>query len=141
MAGLMARPRFKSKLEALQSRVATFVCLKCDQHFDQKHKLCPNCHSPSLHYFPSMAEFNRFAGLKLLLRAGEIHELELQPSFPVVINFQKICTYKADFKYKTKAGETIIEDVKGSEKYVTDLFKLKKKLVEAVYGIEIKVTT
>jgi hypothetical protein len=45
--------------------------------------------------------------------------------------------YKADFRYKNAQGEEVVEDTKGIQ---TDVFKLKKKLVEALYpGLEIQV--
>ena len=84
--------------------------------------------------FHSKAEAARYSDLKLLERAGVIFKLELQPAFPCVVNKKKICVYKADFKYHLKNGKWVIEDVKG---YRTQIYKIKKKLVEALYGIEI----
>lgn len=88
--------------------------------------------------FPSLAESRRYAVLKLLERAGEISNLELQPSFPIDIGGRHICLYKADFAY-FKDGQRITEDVKGVR---TPVYNLKKKLVEALYPgtkiIEIK---
>lgn len=84
--------------------------------------------------FASKREAKRYSDLKLLQRAGEISNLELQPSFPITINGQKVCTYKADFQYMTPNG-MIVEDVKG---FKTPAYRLKKKLVEAVYqGVKI----
>lgn len=37
------------------------------------------------HTFASKAEAARYAELKLLRRAGEIFELELQPKYPIVV--------------------------------------------------------
>jgi hypothetical protein len=60
---------------------------------------------------------------------GEIRDLELQPRFPIVINGKKVCTYIADFAYRDgQSGNKHVEDSKG---YRTDLYRLKKKLVEA----------
>jgi hypothetical protein len=97
------------------------------------------CGSTDLHYFPSEAEAKRFATLKLELRCGVISDLELQPEYHIVINGVKITTYRADFRY-TRYGGQVVEDVKGSEEYLTDLFKLKRKLVEAVYGVRLLIT-
>jgi Protein of unknown function (DUF1064) len=83
--------------------------------------------------FASKREANRYCELKLLLRDGAITDLELQPKFPVIKNGQHITTYVADFKYKSY-GSTVIEDVKGVR---TPVYKLKKKLIEAVYGVTI----
>lgn len=86
------------------------------------------------HQFDSAAEARRYQELRLHERAGEIHDLELQPCFPVEINGRVICRYYADFRYATRYGETIVEDVKGAR---TDVYRLKKKMVEAAYSIVI----
>ena len=86
--------------------------------------------------FDSKREAARYMELMLLQRAGEISHLELQPKYDCIIDGKKICSYKADFRYFTKNGN-IVEDVKG---YITPMFKLKKKLVEAIYsGVTIEV--
>ena len=87
--------------------------------------------------FDSKAEARRYSELKLLERVGEIEKLELQPKFPIVVNGKKIATYIADFKY-ISYGSLVIEDVKGMK---TPIYRLKKKLVEAIYSIEIKETS
>ena len=83
--------------------------------------------------FDSKAEGRRYKNLKLLERAGEISELELQPRYDFVINGVKCGFYKADFRYIEK-GKLIVEDVKGMK---TPVYNLKKKLVKAIHGIEI----
>ena len=59
-----------------------------------------------------------------------ISDLEIHPPYPCEVNVKKVCVYKADFRYKNKQGETVVEDTKGIE---TPMFRLKKKLVEALY--------
>lgn len=88
--------------------------------------------------FASRAEARHYSELKLLYNAGEIFSLELQPKFPIVVNKQKICTYIADFQYHDKDGDVVVVDVKGVK---TPVYKLKKKLVEALYGFEIQEVT
>jgi hypothetical protein len=77
----------------------------------------------------------------MMEKAREVKELRLQVPFPIVINEKKICDYIADFVYdeKDKNGEwlRIIEDAKGMK---TDVYRLKKKMVEATYGIQIRET-
>jgi len=90
--------------------------------------------------FHSKREARRYRDLLLLIEAGEIQRegFQLQPRFPCTVNGQLVCTYVADFAYKIADQDDVtIEDCKG---YKTDLYKLKKKLVEAVYGITIKET-
>lgn len=85
--------------------------------------------------FDSKKEGNRYKELRLLERAGEISNLELQPRFLLQDKFKKNgkiyrkIEYVADFKY-IENGKTIVEDVKGIQ---TDVFKLKHKIFEKVY--------
>ena len=80
--------------------------------------------------FDSKREAARYMQLMLLERAGKISHLELQPVYDCIVNGKKICSYKADFRYFTKTGN-IVEDVKGVK---TPIYRLKKKLVEALYA-------
>jgi hypothetical protein len=85
--------------------------------------------------FDSKKEAARYQELKLLARAGKIDHLELQPVFLLTVNGQRIGKYIADFRYfDCERERTIIEDAKGMR---TDVYKLKKKLVQALYNIEI----
>jgi len=87
-------------------------------------------------HFDSKRERDRYQELKLLERAGEIRDLILQPAFPLIVNGHKIGTYRGDFQYtECASGEQIVEDVKGVR---TPVYRLKKKIVAALYGIEIR---
>lgn len=83
--------------------------------------------------FDSSKEARRYGVLKILERAGNISDLELQPRFRIHVNGRTICTYIADFAY-TKDGARIVEDVKGVK---TPVFNLKRKLMKAVHGIDV----
>ena len=92
--------------------------------------------------FDSKAEAKRYGELRLLLMAGEIIELETQPRFPCNVNGLLVCTYVADFKYREqKTRELIIEDVKSPHTAKLPVYRVKKKLVEAVYGLTITEVT
>ena len=80
--------------------------------------------------FDSKLEAARYKFLKELESAGAVSDIEVHPQFPCFVEGKKICTYIADFKYKNVKGDEVIEDTKG---VLTDVFKLKKKLVEAIY--------
>ena len=100
--------------------------------------------------FASKREALYYMQLKALQKAGSITDLELQPRFPMppdgmwaTVKGQKemvkvkpgtICTYVTDFRYKNKAGETVVVDVKG---YKTREYILKKKLLKYFYSIEV----
>lgn len=92
--------------------------------------------------FDSIQESKRYKELKLLLKTGQISNLELQPHFLLQEGFKKNgktyrkIEYIADFKY-IENGKTIVEDVKGMQ---TDVFKLKHKLFEKRYpDLELKI--
>ncbi len=90
--------------------------------------------------FASKKEARRYMDLCLLLKAGEIRDLVLQPKFPLEVLGVKICTYVADFQYDLKLVDEwfeTIEDVKGVR---TPVYLLKKKLFEAIYGKRITET-
>jgi len=88
--------------------------------------------------FDSKWESERYLYLKSLEKAGRVKDLELQPRYNITVNDQKICAYVADFKYNKENAdgiwEHIVEDAKGVE---TPEFKLKKKLMKAVFDIDI----
>ena len=88
--------------------------------------------------FDSKRECAYYQELKLLEAAGDISQLRVHPKdFNITINNKRICRYEPDFIfYDNKQGRFRIQDVKG---VVTALFKLKKKLVEATYDIEVEI--
>ena len=84
--------------------------------------------------FDSKREANRYLFLKSMQQAGEIQDLILQPSFdPIVQGGKVVGKYYADFKYRI-GMKVVIEDAKGAK---TDVYRLKKKIVEAVHNIKI----
>lgn len=111
--------------------------------------------------FDSAKEGRRYCELKLLQRAGEISELELQKEFELIPAqyetyprygkkgqrlqdgkrcIEKSCVYKADFTYRKKDGQQVVEDVKGyrdpaSAGYAK--FIIKRKLLLWRFGIRI----
>ena len=95
--------------------------------------------------FDSRKEAQRFAELSLLEKAGEIYDLECQVEYELIPP-QKYRSegrwkalrgvkYIADFRYTTKDGETVVEDVKG---FKTDAYKIKRKLMLERYGILVR---
>jgi len=89
--------------------------------------------------FHSKREAERYGFLKTLQQQGIIQDLELQPKYKLTVNGVLICTYFADFAYETWDDNaypmTRVEDVKGVK---TPAYRIKKKLMKAVYGIEIQ---
>ena len=89
--------------------------------------------------FASRREARRYRQLKALADAGAVANLRLQVRYPIAVNGVTICTYVADFVYNEggPAGPEVVEDCKG---YRTPEYRLKKKLMRAVYGVEIRET-
>lgn len=101
--------------------------------------------------FDSKREADRYLQLKLLEKAGEIHNLRLQHRIVLTVfaknaprgfPMQKIGDYIADFAYCTCGtpadcigARGVVEDAKG---FRTPLYKWKKKHVEIQYGITIR---
>jgi hypothetical protein len=112
-------------------------------------------------WFHSKGEARRWQELQLLLKAGTIRNLQWQVTYPLFVKADgeqeglrlrspyhiPITAYVADFVYEeitvffeddgSYAWCTVVEECKG---YRTDVYKLKKKWVEALYGITIRET-
>lgn len=107
--------------------------------------------------FDSTVEGCRYAQLKELEKTGIITNLQRQVLYeiiPVMYKYEvkhlkkkdkiikkvdhRATYYKADFVYE-KDGCEIVEDVKGSEKMITPDFKIKRKLMKYVHGIDVQI--
>lgn len=85
--------------------------------------------------FASKKEAAHYVKLKAMEKVGIITDLTLQPKFPIVVNGYAIGFYAADFSYTVvSTGIRFVDDVKGMR---TAVYKIKKKLVEALYVIRI----
>lgn len=84
--------------------------------------------------FHSTWEADRYSELKIMAKAGLITHLKLQVKYPLKVNGALVSNYIADFVYYDSESNEITEDAKGVK---TPEYKLKKKLLLAIYGIEI----
>ena len=86
--------------------------------------------------FDSKKEYYRYCDLKLLEKAGEIFDIKRQVKFELIPKQQgeRAVNYIADFVYKDKRGNTIVEDTKGVR---TKEYILKRKLLLYRYNIRI----
>ena len=90
--------------------------------------------------FASGAEGRRYLELRRMEAVGLIRELELQPRFPLVVAGVKIGTYVADFRYlHGGTGEVAVEDVKGKGAPLEPVFRIKRRLFEALYPHELRI--
>nr|DAL31304.1 MAG TPA_asm: Endonuclease [Caudoviricetes sp.] len=92
--------------------------------------------------FDSKKEALRYKELKYLAEKGLIKNLELQKMFELLPKYDingrhvRAITYTCDFYYyDTIKNLFVVEDVKGMK---TDVYKIKKKMFEYKYQIEIK---
>ena len=85
--------------------------------------------------FDSKLEAARYVELKRLQEGGIISGLQCQVPFALEINGNLICKYVCDFRYVDIDGRTVTEDAKGMR---TREYTLKKKLMKAIHGIEIR---
>lgn len=94
--------------------------------------------------FASAKEARRYSMLRTLEKAGKIRELVLQPKYELQPGFKlgetsiRPIHYVADFTYiDANTDMRVIEDVKASEYFKTDVYKLKRKLFMWVYKMQI----
>lgn len=104
--------------------------------------------------FDSRQERSRYYTLQVLEKAGEISDLRMQVPFEIIPAIyetvevqlktktkqvqklvQRAAHYVADFVYKDKDGNMVVEDSKG---FRTPEYLLKKKMMRAFLGITIK---
>lgn len=99
--------------------------------------------------FDSKKEARRYRDLLLMQRAGEISDLELQPKFKLIdgVKFSSDkrakpdIRYFADFAYTdTATGKRIVEDVKSPVTKEKPYYKMKRHMMLAIHGIEVKET-
>lgn len=88
--------------------------------------------------FDSKKEAARYGELLLLEKVRRIANLEVHPEFVLVVNGVRICKYIGDFRYLDEDGDTVVEDVKSKPTRLKQGYRLKRKLMLAIHGIEIR---
>ena len=110
--------------------------------------------------FDSVKERDRYLFLLDAQQRGEIMQLECQKRYRIEVSAEFICDYYADFFYYKIKGflhdemkiarggkvmegyrvvEPVVEDVKSEATAKLPVFALKRKLMKAVFGIEIRI--
>lgn len=90
--------------------------------------------------YASKREANRAAELALLERSAYIGPVSKQLPFELLpkapeLGYKTALRYVADFRYvDLRTGEIVVEDVKG---FKTPVYKLKKRLMRQLLGVEI----
>lgn len=104
-----------------------------------------------VHKFDSKREAARYEELMLMLKAGKIRDLRLQPQFTLRESYitsagerVRAVKYIADFSYERETapdvfGDThwvlVVEDAKGAQ---TSVYRVKRKLMKDLKGITIQ---
>ena len=84
-------------------------------------------------WFDSIKEGNRYLDLKILIKAGKISDLKLQPKFKIIAGIywagKRLRTryYIADFQY-IENGIDIVEDVKSEFTVKEKVYTIKRQL-------------
>jgi hypothetical protein len=86
--------------------------------------------------FDSAKEARRYMELRTRLAVGEIDKLQLQVEFVLEVNGGKVASYVADFVYQEN-GKMVVEDVKSAVTRRIRIYRLKKKLMKQIHGIDI----
>lgn len=92
--------------------------------------------------FDSKKESEFYGSLKLKKQAGLIKDFQMQVPYEIIVNNIHIAKYFLDFEIENNDGTKEYIDIKGKDKKTnkfikTGVFALKKRLVEAIYGIKI----
>lgn len=96
--------------------------------------------------FDSKLELLRYQQLKLFEYAGEITGLKVHPTY-VILDGERLpsgkkqsqVTWTADFEYYDSVNERIVEDVKSPATAKKDSFRVRVKMFQARYGIEVAI--
>ncbi len=117
------------------------LCLSTD--WNERKQKCNYCTANKYHarrvevdgeWFDSQHEASIYHELLLLQKQGLIRNLERQVVFRLNVEDCFICKYIADFQYYLQ-NDLVVVDAKGGIK--TPVYKLKKKLMKAIYNIDI----
>ena len=96
--------------------------------------------------FASTREADRYRELKLLVRAGKIRDLEVQPAYTLVKSVKyknaksrkPAMKYTADFRYwDIEKGELVVEDVKSKATAKETDYIMRRHMMLAFHDIEV----
>ena len=98
--------------------------------------------------FDSRREFARWAELQAMERRGEISDLRRQPVFVLAASVKfagskrakPALRYVADFFYHEGTAR-VVEDIKSPATAKNAAFVIKRHLMLALYGLDVRVTT
>jgi hypothetical protein len=90
-------------------------------------------------YWHSRKEYRHWLVLRAAEAAGLIRGLRRQVRYRLTVNGIEVGAYVADFVFfDSETGRTVIQDVKSEVTRKLSLYKIKSKLMEACYGIQVE---
>jgi uncharacterized protein DUF1064 len=121
-----------------------FYCLDCEGHVSATNKYGAEKAGCGKHLHDSGREAQRCRELQQMQRGGLICSLETYPKYELVVGAVKICNFIPDFRYRRKGvrggvGDIVLEDCK-SRPTMTPVYRLKKKLLKAIYDLDVEET-
>ena len=130
-------PEYKDMLIKEGIITADFVQKKKRNKYNNK----PKTYNGIKYHSTKEADYART--LDLLINVGEVKKWERQLKYDFIVNYVKICSYYLDFKVFYSDGRIEHIDIKGIDKKTgkpvtsTSSFKIKVKLMEAIYNITV----
>lgn len=123
------------------------LCIPCAR-LQHREKRCRACGGET-EGCASQGEARRLRDLALLQRAGHVEGLALHPRFELLVDGESVGWAVFDASYHPlppsggagRRSPRVVEDVKGEGAPDDELSKLKRSLVKALYGIEVKLVT
>lgn len=85
--------------------------------------------------FDSKKEADYYGKLLMLKKEGSVIDFKMQVKYHLIVNGIKICTYISDFDVLWRNSGLKVTDCKG---FKTPAYQLKKRLMKACFGIDIK---
>jgi hypothetical protein len=88
--------------------------------------------------FDSRKEYRVYRDCELLLKAGKIGQLRRQVRYDLKYEDRLICKYYADIVYMdAETGKDVVIDVKSDATRKLPTYRLKRKMMKEILGIEI----
>lgn len=88
--------------------------------------------------FASKKEAKRWQDLQLFEAARRVRNIRRQVEYRLEVMGILICKYRADFVFDELIGGAWVETTEDVKGYRTPEYRLKKKLMKACHGIEIR---
>lgn len=133
----MNEPKNLSSAKVTNSGNSGLINSQIKSETDLKREIRPKFGNKRTNGYASKREAQRAADLQLLLKIGEISDLQEQVKFELIPKQEgeRAVTYTADFVYRDKSGEVVVEDSKGMK---TQQYIIRRKLMLFIHKIRVR---